>query len=161
MTKQRVVIGLLGFLLLCAATRTGAEEFTYRGVKFGMTREEVLKLVPLENGSNRVAGQKSFADKKVTFQFDDKGQVYAIEMDYWIPKPGRPILDALRKALQKKFAVANPSEKVWDLGYAFMSFEEYYSTNPVRYYRTTITHKRLYDEYLDRLSTQFGPALQD
>ncbi len=161
MTKQGVVIGLLGFLLLCGATRTAAEEFTYRGVKFGMTREELSKLVPLEDGTNRAAGRKSFADKKVTFQFDDKGQVYAIEFEYWIPEPARLMQAALRRALQKKYAVASTSEKVWDLGYALMSFDEIYTTNPVRYLRTTITHKRLYEEYLDRVAVQFAPSLQD
>lgn len=159
-TKQSMLIASLGIFLLCNAGRAAAAEFTYRGVKFGMTREEVSKLVPLEGRSNKAAGQTSFADNKVFFEFDDKDQLYAIEINYFIPKPVDIMRPALRRALQKKYAVSNPSNAVWDLGDAFVVFEDYYIGN-LAYLRTRITHKRLHDEYLDRLGAQFGPKLQD
>ena len=160
MRKPWILIGLLGLFLLGSATKAPAAEFTYHGVKFGMTREEVSKLVPLEERSNKAAGQTSFADNKVFFEFDDKGQLYAIEISYFIPKPVEIMRLALRRALQKKYAVSNPSTPIWDLGDTFLVFEDYYISN-LAYSRTRITHKRLYDEYLDRLGAQFGPRLLD
>jgi hypothetical protein len=132
----------------------------FGGVKFGMTRAEVSKLVPLEPGSNRAAGRTSFSDNTVVFQFDDKGQLYIVEISYWIPEPKEIMLAALKRALQKKYAVSNTSSVPWDLGDALMSFEEYYMSN-VAYLRTTIMHKRLYDEYLDRAGAVLQPRLQD
>jgi len=162
-TKQKILIGLLGFLFLSAVTQAAAEEFTYRGVKFGMTREEVSKLVPLKKGSDkeRATGQTNFEDNTVFFQFDDTGRLYAIEISYFIPDPKHIVLPAMRKALAKKYGVSNPSEKVWDHGDVRISFGEYYISNPAQYLRTTITHKRLYDEYLDRVGTLLGDRLKD
>ena len=159
-TRQWVLTALLGCFLLGSATNSAAAEFTYRGVKFGMTRKAVSKLVPLEERSNKAAGKTSFADNEVFFEFDDKGQLYAVEISYFIPKPAEIMRLALRRALQKKYAVSNPSEKAWDLGDAFLVFDDYYISN-LAYSRTRITHKRLYDEYLDRLGAQFGSRLQD
>lgn len=160
MTRQWILTGVIGLLLLCNATKAAAGEFTYRGVKFGMTRAEVSKLVPLEPGSNRAAGRTSFSDNTVVFQFDDKGQLYIVEISYWIPNPPELMRAALKRALQKKYAVSNTSSVPWDLGDALMSFEEYYISN-VAYLRTTIMHKRLYDEYLDRAGAVLQPRLQD
>ncbi len=160
-TRRRILKSLLVIFLLCVATKLAAAEFSYREVKFGMTREEVSKLVPLEKGSNVAAGQTGFMDKLVVFQFDDRGQLYGIEISYWIPEPGHIMLAAMRRALQKKYGVSNPSEKVWDLGDALISFDEYHVSNPAHYLRTTITHKRLYGEYLDRAGAPLGPSLQD
>ncbi|HLC21599.1 MAG TPA: hypothetical protein VJM10_05775 [Candidatus Methylomirabilis sp.] len=82
---------------------------TCHGVKFGMTREEVSKLVPLEGESNQAASNKGSADKKVAFKFDDKGQLYVIEISYRIPPPQHLMLPALRREMQKKYAVSDPS----------------------------------------------------
>ena len=163
MTIRWGLTSLLGLFLFCNATKAAAAEFTYRGVNFGMTKEEVSKLVPLEAASNRAAGRKSFADKEVNFEFDDKGQLYVIEIDYWIPKPPHIMRPAMRRALQKKYAVSNPSDPVWDLGDVLMKFDEYYGGGggKLPYLRTTITHKRLYNEYLDRMAAQLGPSVQD
>jgi hypothetical protein len=160
-TRRRILKGLLVIVLLCDVTKVAAAEFSYRGVKFGMTREEISKLVPLEPGTNEVTGRQSFMDKQVAFQFDDKGQLYVVEISYWVPEPVQLKLAAMKRALQKKYAVSNPSEKVWDLGDAFMSLDDIFVTNPSRYLKTTITSKRLYDEYLDRAGATFRPALQD
>ncbi len=157
MTKQSILMGIAWLCLLCGATKAGAAEFTYRGVKFGMTRDEVAKLVPLIPGSNQEA-REGFVNKKVFFQFDDRGQLYVIEISYQVEGP--LAVAALRRALQKKYGVNNASERVWDLGDVLVSFDEYYG-NPSHFLRTTITHKRLYDEYLDRLAAQFGPKLRD
>ncbi len=160
-TKQSILIASLvaslGIFLLCDAIKATAAEFTYRGVKFGMTREEVSKLVPLDPDSNRAA-RSGFADKNVNFQFDDRGQLYVIEISYLLEGP--LAVSAMRRALQKKYGVSNASEGVWDLDDVLVSIDEYYG-NPSHYLRTTITHKRLYDEYLDRLASRFAPALQD
>ncbi len=155
-----MLIGLLGLFLLGSAGEAPAAEFTYRGVKFGMTREEVSKLVPLVEGSNQAAGKKGSTDKTVFFQFDDKNQLYAIEISYWIPQPLHIMRPALRRQLQKKYAVSNPSEGVWDLGDAVISFEDY-SLKKQHYLRTRITNKRLYDEYIERLAIQVAPSLDD
>ncbi len=161
MTRQSILIGLAWVCLLCAATKAGAAEFTYRGVKFGLTRDEVSKLVPLVGDTNQAAGGAGLgAAKGLSFEFDDKGQLYTLQISYWMPKPLHVMRPALRRALQKKYGVNAPSEKVWDLGDVLMSFEEYYIGNQ-SYLRTTITHKRLYDEYLDRLADQLAPSLRN
>ena len=82
---------------------------TCHGVKFGMTREAVSKLVPLDGESNQAAANKGSADKKVAFQFDDKDQLYAIEITYRIPPPQHLMRPALRREMQKKYAVSDPS----------------------------------------------------
>ena len=153
-TQRRIWLGWVGLYLICHAAQAGAAEFTYRGVKFGMTRDEVAKLVPLVPGSNQEARQ----DKKIDFRFDDRGQLYVIEISYRIEGPHAAA--ALRRALQKKYGVKNVSERVWDLGDVLVSFDEYYG-NPTHFLRTMITHKRLYDEYLDRASALFGDRLRD
>lgn len=158
--RQWILTVLLGCFLLGSATKSAAAEFTYRGVKFGMTREAVSKLVPLEGESNQAAANKGSADKKVAFKFDDKGQLYVIEISYRIPPPEHLMAPALRRALQKKYGVSNPSEKPWDLGDALMSFEEY-SLSKQDYLRTRITHTRLYDEYVERLAAKRAPLVQD
>ncbi len=159
-TKHWMLTAVLGLFLFGSATKSAAAEFTYRGVKFGMTREAVSKLVPLDGDSNQAASNKGSADKKVAFQFDDKDQLYAIEISYRIPPPQHIMRPALQRELRKKYAVTNPSEKAWDLGEALMSFEEY-SLSKQRYLRTRITHKRLYDEYVERLAVQVAPSMQD
>ncbi len=157
-TRQWILTGVIGLLLLCNATKAAACEFTYRGVRFRMTRTEVSKFVPLEPGTNRAAGRTSFSDNTVVFQFDDKGQFYIVEISYWIPDPKELIRAALKRASQKKYAVSNTSSVPWDLGDALMSFEKYYISN-VACLRTTIMHKRLYDEYLDRAGAVLQPRL--
>jgi hypothetical protein len=139
----------MGLLLLCNATKAAAYEFTYRGVRFCMTRTEVSKFVPLEPGTNRAAGRTSVSDNTVVFQFDDKGQFSIVEISYWIPDPKELIRAALKRAPQKKYAVSNTSSVPWDLGDALMSFEEYSISN-VHYLQSRIRHKRLYNEYFDR-----------
>ena len=142
MTRQWILTGVLGLFLLSTATRAMAAEFTYRGVKFGMTREEVSKHVPLIPGTIQAAGKPGTTAKAAYFQFDDKDQLYSIELNYLLPHPVQIMRPAMRRALQKKYAVSNPSEKVWDLGDALMSFEEYYMGSQ-GYLRITTTHKRL------------------
>ena len=71
-TKRWVLTGLLLFFLLGTATKGAAAEFTYRGVKFSMTRGEVSILVLPEPGTNQVAGWQGFS-KNAAFQFTDKG----------------------------------------------------------------------------------------
>jgi hypothetical protein len=160
MSTRWLLTGLLAGFFLCNTMEAGAAEFTYRGVKFGMTREGVSKLVPLIPRTNQALGRAGSTAKAVYFQFDEKDSLYGIELNYLIPEASPIMRRAMRRALQEKYAVVNPSEKVWDLGDAVMTFEEY-NMGGQAYLKVIATHKRLYDEYLDRLATQLGASVQD
>ena len=80
---------------------TAQEELSFYGIKFGMNRESIDLIMPLQPDADRVR-TPAHGMSSLSFAFDREGLLMEIRATYLIPSDPLEV-EGLRQALQQKF----------------------------------------------------------
>lgn len=134
--------------LLCGSSMTaGAEEFSFYGVRFGMTRAEMDALwLPLSGG---VYALPVSSVRQVEPLFDHEGKLYSLSFLVDLPPdyPANLVNRAFSDLVESKWGRVNPNLIV-DLTISGGSSG------------ITVTDQKMRDAYIDHIGTKIAPLFQ-
>ncbi|OGV96844.1 MAG: hypothetical protein A2W53_00085 [Nitrospinae bacterium RIFCSPHIGHO2_02_39_11] len=145
-------------ILLFLSFPSYAADFEFYGIKFGMTKKDVKKIVPISSSS--VEGLYK-TDKEIReemditfFSFDHNQQLYKILTSFKTTDNRKEVAAAMVLAIQEKFIT--PFLKSTDIEIK----SELSNMGDEKYIALEITSKTLRDKYIEHLKSEMLKKLQ-
>jgi hypothetical protein len=138
---------MVAALLLFSSLPVGAEEFSFYGVRFGMTRAEVgAHWLLLSDGKYAVP---SSSVRQVEPRFDFEGKLYEVSFAMELPTDGPPALvsSALQSVVESKWGRSEPD------------LETSLVMGP-RGNTLTVVNRKMREAYIDHLEGKIEPLFQ-